>query len=58
MVVREKNSKEFLLESKNNRFILEKFKEEMNYNYCNIVNLQNNNFIFYFENKVILIKDN
>ena len=58
MVVREKNSKEFLLESKNNRFILEKFKEEMNYNYCNIVNLENNNFIFYFENKVILIKDN
>ena len=58
MVVREKNSKEFLLESKNNRFILEKFKEEMNYNYCNIVNLENNNFIFYFENKAILIKDN
>jgi len=58
MVVREKNSKEFLLESKNNRFILEKFKEEMNYNYFNIVNLENNNFIFYFENKAILIKNN
>ena len=59
MVVREKNSKEFLLESKNNQFIHEKFNEEMNYsNYFNIVNLENNNFIFYFENKVILIIDN
>ena len=47
-----------LLEFKNFQFIFEKFPMKFEENYFKIVNLKNNNFIFYLDNKMILIKVN
>ena len=40
------------------QFIFEKFPMKFEENYFKIVNLKNNNFIFYLDNKMILIKVN
>ena len=52
------NNKKLLLEFKNYQFISQKFPIELKNHYFNIVNLKNNNFIFYYDNKIIIIKAN
>ena len=58
MMVEVNDRDKLLLEFKNFQFIFEKFPMKFEENYFKIVNLKNNNFIFYLDNKMILIKVN
>ena len=45
-----------LLQFKNEKFFYKKFSLEMKNNYYNIIKLKNNDFIFYSDNHMLLIK--
>ena len=57
MIVTYEEEEVELLKFKDKQFIYEEFPFEIK-NYCKCVKLKNNNFIFYFDNQMILIKYN